>query len=341
MRKSPQHMDSYDYHVPAGRIAVAPASPRDAARLMVVDRDSGRVAEDIFRNLARHLPPRSVIVLNRTKVVPARLWCRRATGGRVQVLYLRHDGRFWYALVNRPLRTGEQLGGEGYALTVVRNDDGIWKLRPSFPLSRTYAALDRHGTTPIPPYIKVTPLSERRLRREYQSVFARAAGSVAAPTASLHFTPRLIRSLKRAGHDIRFVTLHVGLGTFAPLTAEQVRAGKLHEERYDIDARTAHALSRSKEADRPVVAVGTTVARTLEAWDTTGKRTGSTDLFIRPGYRWQFVDALITNFHVPKSSLMMLVASLVGRERLLKLYRSALRRGYRFFSFGDGMLILP
>jgi S-adenosylmethionine:tRNA ribosyltransferase-isomerase len=343
MPKTGVKPEDYDYRVPPQLIAQEPAKPRDSARLLIYDRATGRASESMFRSLPEYLPPRSVVVLNRTKVVPARLWCRKASGGKVQVLYVRHDSRYWYALLNRLVKTGESIVGDGFTLTAVSVDNGIWTLRPSFSLSRTLTVLRRSGTTPIPPYIKHSPLTERALRREYQTVFARTSGSVAAPTASLHFTPRLLQALKRAGHEVLFVTLHVGLGTFAPVTAEHLRLGRLHAECYDIDAKTARALSRFKRNGRPIVAVGTTVARALEsASDTRGelrRLRGTTDLFIRPGYRWRFVDALITNFHVPKSSLMMLVASLIGRTRLLSVYRTAIRRGFRLFSFGDGMLI--
>lgn len=343
MQKRTETSKEYDYTVSPGAIAQAPLRPRDAARLLVYDRTTGEVIDDVFRNLAKYLPPKSVVVLNRTKVIPARLWCHRLTGGRVQVLYLRHDARYWYALLNRPLAVGEQLQGKGFTLRVVANHDGVWTLKPSFPCASSHALLLRQGTTPIPPYIKHTPLSERALRTEYQTVFARTQGSVAAPTASLHFTPRLLAALKRAGHSIQYVTLHVGMGTFASLTDVQLASGKLHSEEYAIDARTARALQVAKRAGRPIIAVGTTVARTLEsAADARGilqKCNGATQLFIHSPYRWRFVNHLITNFHVPKSSLMMLVASLVGRERLLALYHRALGMGYRFFSFGDGMLI--
>jgi len=340
MHKEPKILTKYDYRVPETLIAQTPATPRDAARLMVYDRTNGVVRFDVFRNLTTYLPARSVIVLNRTKVIPARLWCRKETGGRVQVFYIRHDSRHIFAMCDRQLAEGSVVSvSPKLRFTVQGREGALYVLRPSFAMSRLMAVLGRYGSTPIPPYIKHSPLSERALRSGYQTVFARTRGSVAAPTASLHFTPRLLAALRKAGHDIRFVTLHVGLGTFAPLTDEQLKSGRLHEERYALDAMTAATLRRARRTKRPIVAVGTTVARTLESWAMTGKRTGSTDIFIREGYRWKFVDALITNFHVPKSSLMMLVASLVGRTKLLSLYRSAIARRMRFFSFGDGMLI--
>jgi S-adenosylmethionine:tRNA ribosyltransferase-isomerase len=344
MKKNLASLRQYAYTFPEECIAQAPASPRDAARLLVFDRKKTTTSLDTFRNLARYLPPKSVIVFNRTKVIPARFWCRKESGGKVQVLYIRHDTQFVYALCNRKLTIGTHILLTPTLRFLVHGRVGTqYILKPSFGMSRMMALLNRYGTTPIPPYIKHSPLSERALRREYQAIFAKTQGSVAAPTASLHFTPRLLASLKKAGHTIFFVTLHVGLGTFAPLTTQQLTRGRLHEECFDIDVRTARALTLAKKSGKPVVAVGTTVARALEsASDAKGrlvKLRGMTDIFIREGYVWRFVDSLITNFHVPKSSLMMLVASLVGRARLLKLYRYALSQRMRFFSFGDGMLI--
>jgi S-adenosylmethionine:tRNA ribosyltransferase-isomerase len=336
-------LDGYDYAYPPELIAQEPAKPRDTARLLVYDRATGRTRYDTFRNLAQHLPPRSVIVLNKTKVIPARVWARKPTGGKVQLFYLRHDRQFWYVLSDHVLADGASVQVGKDTFEVVEKRGSIYAVRPSFTLSRSLAFLSKHGTTPIPPYIKHSPLSERRLRSEYQSVFAKSRGSVAAPTASLHFTPGLLKKLKAAGHTIRYVTLHVGLGTFAPLTPEQLTNGKLHAEHYTIPAATVTAINAAKRSGRPIVAVGTTVARALEsAADGSGtivRRAGETTLFIREGYHFKIIDALITNFHVPRSSLMMLVAALVGRAKLLELYAKAITEKFRLFSFGDGMLI--
>lgn len=333
-------LDHYSYDYAEDLIAQAPVTPRDSARLLVYNRATDRVEFDTFRNLTTYLPPQSVIVLNKTKVIPARLWATKSTGGKVQIFYLSHDRVHIRALSPAPLASGAVLTiAPRLTLTVIVKEGSQYVLKPSFAMPQLMAVLNRYGTTPIPPYIKHTPLDERKLRSEYQSVFAKTAGSVAAPTASLHFTPRLLAQLKKAGHDIRYVTLHVGLGTFAPLTVEQLKAGQLHAEYYSIDEVTAGALEKAKKSGRPIVAVGTTVVRTLESWATTGKRIGETTIFIREGYAWKFVDALITNFHVPRSSLLMLVAAFAGREKLLDLYRRAIALGFRLFSFGDGMLI--
>lgn len=344
MKKSTHILNQYEYQLPDDLIAQSPAFPRDAARLLVYDRAEQTTVLDTFRNLQRYLPSKSVLVLNQTKVIPARLLCTKETGGKVQVFYVGHDKRVLQALCDRKLSIGARVRFDArHTFTVVDYANGKYSLEPSFPLRQVMRLFERHGRTPIPPYIKHSPLSERLLRSQYQTIFAKNKGSVAAPTASLHFTPRLLASLKRAGHSVLFVTLHVGLGTFASVTDEHLIAGTLHEECFEIDSKNARALMIAKKQGRPIVAVGTTVARTLEsAADKHGvlrRLRGTTDIFIRDSYTWKFVDSLITNFHVPKSSLMMLVATLVGRVRLLSLYRFAINNKMRFFSFGDGMLI--
>jgi S-adenosylmethionine:tRNA ribosyltransferase-isomerase len=345
MRKSPEILDKYDFDFPTSAIAKKPAHPRDSARLYVYNRVSGEVVKDTFSALPKLLPPKSIVVFNRTKVVPARLWAKKTTGGRVQIFYLGQDRRLVHALSESKLAPGLVLTvAPGVTFEVVSKEGSEYTLKPSFALSRIHTILERYGTTPIPPYIKDSPLTEKRLRREYQTVFARTRGSVAAPTASLHFTERLLEVLKKAGHDVRYITLHVGLGTFASLTPDNLSSGRLHGEGYSIDRATASALDRAKRAGRTIVAVGTTTTRALEsAVDSRGrlaKLAGKTDLFIRDGYRWKYVDALITNFHVPRSSLLMLVAAFIGdRKKTLALYRQAIKSGFRLFSFGDGMLI--
>jgi S-adenosylmethionine:tRNA ribosyltransferase-isomerase len=338
-------LSDYDYELPRQRIALRPVTPRDQARLLVYSRATQRVRMKHFSDLASVLPARSVIVLNETRVVPARLILTKKTGGRVEILFLRKERGQLVALANKKLRLGEEVGLPGNAghITVTRHEDAYYWLRPSFPMSQLEKVLNKHGVMPLPPYLKDTELSQRALKTEYQSVFARKAGAVAAPTASLHFTSRLLREIEKRGHTIVFVTLHVGLGTFSPLTAEQWKSGKLHAEHFEISTSAWAQLIRAKKAGRPIIAVGTTVARTLESvfgGNTRGRRRGTTQLFIRPGYRFKMVDGLITNFHVPKSSLLMLVAALIGRDKTFELYRTALKKKFRFLSFGDGMLLL-
>lgn len=335
---------AYDYAYPQSAIAQAPAKPRDAARLLVYDRAQDFVAYDSFKNIYRYLPPGAVLVLNRTKVLPARFVGRKTTGGKVEFLFLDKQEKTFDVLANRSLRVGESIQVFGkLTIHVVKKLLKGYRVEPQFAMDQLYGYLMKAGQTPIPPYIKHSPLTEQKLRREYQTVFAEQLGSVAAPTASLHFTTRTLRDLERRGFVLEYVTLHVGLGTFAPLTQVQLSSGRLHKEQYYIDTATAQRLEGYRAKGRPIVAVGTTVVRTLEsAANAKGrlvKLLGAADLFIRPPYRFRFVNALITNFHVPQSSLMMLVATLVGREKLLELYALAIQKKYRLFSFGDGMLI--
>lgn len=338
-------LKAYDYAFPKGLIAKAPASPRDAARLLVYNEKEQLVSWDTFRNLSSYLPARSLLVFNDTKVMPARLLAKKETGGIVQLLYVGHTKHLLYALCEKPLHVGAHIYTHGKAyFTVCGKEEGVYILSYSLPMSYAVRQFFMHGRTPIPPYIKDTPLSEKALRTAYQTVFARYAGSTAAPTASLHFTRRLLKNLTRDGHEICFVTLHVGLGTFASLSTHNLENGVLHKEAYAISKRTEDMIRKAKREGRPVIAVGTTVVRALEsASDANGlvrQSRGETDIFIREGYTFRCVDGMITNFHVPQSSLLMLVAAFIGRNTILKLYRSSIQKHMRLFSFGDGMLLL-
>lgn len=335
----------YDYRFPKSLIALTPAAPRDSARLLIYRRGTRTPEFDTFSNLGQYLPPRSVIVFNRTKVIPARLTMTKPTGGMVRMLYVDHTATTVRMMTDATVPDGMQLTlTASLSVTVLRHEGKYVIVKPSFPLSSLIRILKRHGSTPLPPYLRHSPLSEAQRKSQYQTVFAKTDGSVAAPTASLHVTTSLIARLKRAGHDIRFVTLHVNLGTFAPVTENHLRTGTLHVEHFDIDQKTKEFLNAAKAAGRPIIAVGTTVVRTLESSvrrpGILSQRTGDTSLFIRPGFRFKFINGMITNFHVPRSSLLMLVAAFIGRERLFRLYRTAIARRFRLFSFGDGMLLL-
>lgn len=349
-----RELSKYDYAIKPSQIAAIPAHPRDSARLLVSDASGEQY--DTFLHLDRYLEPGTLLILNDTKVVPARLPCYLATGGKVELLWLsagKSKGTF-EALSPRTLSVGTRLELAGIVLEVLEKRESIYVIRHACSAIRFHSAMMTLGTTPIPPYLKHTTLAERKLRSEYQTIFAKREGSVAAPTASLHFTKRLFAKLKERGVQVAFVTLHVGLGTFAPLTEEQLKSGKLHEEYFEIPPTTARAILKAKKEGRKIIPVGTTALRTLEsAASHLGKSdfpkkglSGKTDLFIREGYRFAVADGLITNFHVPRSSLLMLVAALVsqlrradGRTNILDLYQSALRHDFRFYSFGDGMLI--
>ncbi len=344
----PQSLDDalrlYDYTLPPELIAQAPASPRDSAGLVVYDRATEQATWTCFSAIGNFLPKNAVLVLNETKVIPAKMELTRATGGRVSALAVGTTDMGVRVMANRKLKVGETLLLSQEATFTVLGDEGrYWLLKPSFPVAELQHVLELVGSMPLPPYIKKTPLSPDEQRREYQSVFAKHSGSIAAPTASLHFTDELLASLKAHGIRIAFVTLHVHLGTFAPLTEEQWQSGKLHVEYFSMTEETATMLNTAKKNGDPIVAVGTTSVRTLEsASDEHGKlvlHNGTTDLFIREGYTFNFVDAMITNFHVPQSSLLMLVAAFTGRDAMMKLYKQAIEKKFRFFSFGDAMLI--
>lgn len=334
---------AYDYQFPEALVAQEPARPRDAARLLAFDRATGETTLDTFAHIDEYLPERSVVAFNETKVLPARMTVE-ADGKEVDVLCLKTDGDCLRVLAPRAVQPGMTFAWAGHALECLERDGKEAILRPSFPIASTVPLLEEFGKTPLPPYIEAKHMTEEERRSEYQTVFAKNPGSVAAPTASLHFTPELIERIKAAGHDVVYVTLHVGLGTFAPLTEEQIETRTLHEETYFIDEATADFLNRAKEEGRPIVAVGTTTVRALESaaveGDAITNRYGSTRLFLSPENPPRFVTSIITNFHVPKSSLLMLVAGFVGRNQLMKLYQTAIAEKFRLFSFGDGMLIV-
>lgn len=348
-------VQSYDYRLPKELIAQEPAVPRDAARLLIYDRKTGKTAYDVFANLDKYLPPNAVLVFNETRVVPARLPIIKETGGRALALFVAARRGLVEVLCEKKLSEGSivTVSKTELRFRVKTQKGSIYFLKPFFPIARTVAVLKKYGLTPLPPYIKHSLLTEKERREKYQTVFAREGISVAAPTASLHFTARLMRKLRNRGIALKFVRLDVGLGTFAPLTAENLATGKLHEEYYKIDRKTADFLNKAKKEGRPIIPVGTTALRTLESAAIIRvnprlhsresaflrKLSGKTRLFVRKGYKFKFVDSLITNFHVPRSSLLMLVAALVGRKKILELYKKAIRRKFRLFSFGDGMLI--
>lgn len=337
-------LEVYDYDLPESFIAQVPASPRDSAKLLTFDRQTKQTNIDTFKNLVKYLPKNSVLVFNKTKVIPARLSAKKPTGGVVEILFLAKEEDNIRVLANKKLEENLILTvNKNIFFTVVKKNENEYILKPSFKITELLKILDTYGTTPIPPYIKHTALNETKLRTEYQTVFARDEGSVAAPTASLHFTNNLLDEIKKAGHKIYYVTLHVNLGTFAKLTEKHVVEKRLHSEYYEIDPDTLEKLNKDKANKKNIVAVGTTVVRALESSsDKTGQLkniSATTDLFITEDTPLKFVNSVITNFHVPKSSLLMLIASFTGRKQLFELYKMAQENNFRFFSFGDGMLI--
>jgi S-adenosylmethionine:tRNA ribosyltransferase-isomerase len=333
----------FDFGLPDDRIALRPTERRDAARLMCLDRRTGAVAHKTFSDLPDLLSPGDLLVLNDTRVFPARIHgTKPRTGGRVELLFIEEEAPgTWRAMARGNLKGGDAVALDGDLDTVVQGApaDGFVTLRVAGDLA---GHLERHGKVPLPPYIR-RPDDERD-RSDYQTVFARETGSVAAPTAGLHVSEDTLKALEARGIRTASLTLHVGPGTFLPLRAERLEDHRMHAERYTIPQETADAAAATKTAGGRVVACGTTVTRALEsATDADGSPRaggGSTDLFIRPGHRFRVVDGLVTNFHLPRSTLLVLVAAFAGRERVLAAYAEAVRAGYRFFSYGDAMVVL-
>lgn len=344
----------FDYELPKELIAQKPVEPRDASRLMVVDRRTGEIFHRRFRDLGEYLRAGDLLVFNETRVIPARLLGHKVpTGGRVELLLLKkRDEHTWEALVGgKRVRPGTRLrfadGGDLTLDAEVVEEVGesgrvVRFARPVEPL------LDRLGIVPLPPYIH-EPLEDPE---RYQTIYARVAGSVAAPTAGLHFTPELLLRLREMGVEFAFLTLDIGLDTFRPVTEEEVEDHPMHTEFCRLPPETAQAVNQAHLEGRRVIAVGTTVVRVLESaaracrggeacpFARVAAFEGPTDLFIYPGYQFRAVDALITNFHLPRSTLLMLVSAFAGRDLILRAYRQAVEMRYRFFSFGDAMLIL-
>ena len=324
--------DELGYELPEELIAQRPAVPRDSSRLMVVDACTGGISHHAFHDLPEFLRPGDALVLNETKVLPARLAARRPGGGAAELLFLGEIGDGAWEVLARPsrrLKPGMQLAVDGDALRLLEPlGDGRWAVAAK----NVPELLDRHGRMPLPPYIEATPEAEG----EYQTVYARVPGSAAAPTAGLHFTERVLDGVARAGGKVEKITLHVGTGTFSPVRTETLSDHPMHPERYSVPEETARVVG---EAER-VFAVGTTAARTLESWAASGEREGETDLFVYPGYRWRVVDALLTNFHLPHSTLLAMVMAFAGKELVREAYETAVRERYRFYSFGDAMLLL-
>ncbi len=365
----------FDYSLPASSIAQTPLEPRDSSRLLILERGTWNVEHRLFRDIGDYLRPGDLLVLNRTRVIPARIFARKPTGGRVELLLLRRrDLSTWEALVGgKGLRVGSVVQVESDDSSRRGAKSGDFALREDLALRGDFALraeiieilngserlirfaepiepyFPKVGHVPLPPYIH----EELKDPERYQTVYAREPGSAAAPTAGLHFTPRLLDELQGKGVRIAYVTLHVGLDTFAPVTEENPEQHKIHTEWCELPPETADAINQTKQTGGRVIAVGTTSVRTLEtaanhqlptlapgASAGVTNYSGPTSLYILPGCQFKLVNALITNFHLPKSTLLMLVSAFAGREKILETYQVAIREGYRFYSFGDAMLIL-
>lgn len=350
--------EEYAYDLPPELIARTPAEPRDSARLFVYDVAHDRVSFDTFANVARYLPSNAFLVLNKTKVVPSRVEVKKETGGKAELLLLVNElqpgDTQIKTLSDRRLRIGQKLFLTPELWFTVRGqDEKVFLLETNFPIADLTTVLHEHGKTPIPKYIGAEGMSEHELRQKYQTIFAQESGSVAAPTASLHFTPEVFERLESAEIPHTFVRLHVGLGTFAPIGEENLQSKKLFTEYCEVPPETAAHIAHYKKSGRRLLAVGTTTVRTLESAARSAKNKGAdefpafkggTDIFIFPPFTFKAVEGLITNFHLPESSLMMLVdAFLLSRgaqRRLRDLYKIAIAEKFRFYSFGDAMLIV-
>lgn len=332
------------YELPPELIAQTPVEPRDSSRLLVYDRAADKVEHRIFHDICDYLKSGDVLVVNNTRVLPARLFAQTENGGAVEVLLLKRlKSDEWEVLVKpgkkcragRKLKINDELSLE--ILSVTESGERVVKF---FYDGVFEEILERAGTMPLPPYIK----EKLKDKNRYQTVYAKTDGSAAAPTAGLHFTPELMKKIKAMGVEVVEVLLHVGLGTFRPVKEDVITDHKMHSEYFEVSEEAAAAVNKAKAEGRRVIAVGTTSVRTLEsASSEDGKlhaMRGNTEIFIYPPYKFKCVDALITNFHLPESTLIMLVAALTGREKILELYKLAVEERYRFFSFGDAMLVL-
>jgi S-adenosylmethionine:tRNA ribosyltransferase-isomerase len=342
---APMHLSEFDYNLPESAIATAPAVPRDHSRLMAIDRRTGVRAHRHFYEIGEFLRPGDLLVLNNTRVVPARLFGHDTQGRRFEVFLTRRiasEPPRWQCLVRPGKRVNpgpvRLVFSDGTIAAVRRTGEREYEVAfPGIAGERFEEWLSRTGTLPLPPYIKRAAATSDRA--DYQTVYARIAGSVAAPTAGLHFTGELLDSIRQAGIETAELTLTIGYGTFSPIRTEAIDDHTMHEEEYAIDEAVMERLHAAKREGRRVIAVGTTALRALESIPDYGSR-GSTRLFIRPGFAFRFTDGLITNFHLPKSSLFILVASFLGLERTRECYREAVEKKYRFFSYGDAMVIL-
>ena len=333
------------YDLPEELIAQTPAEPRDSSRLLIYHRQDETVEHKIFRDIIDYLNPGDALVVNDTRVIPARLYGKKqGTGREVEFLLLNRLSKDTWEAIMRPgkkLRIGDRVdfAEDLQAEILEKKEDGVTRVKFYFE-GLFEPLLERYGNMPLPPYITKRPEDRQR----YQTVYAKENGSAAAPTAGLHFTPELMEKIRQKGIDIIPVLLHVGLGTFRPVKVDNVENHKMHSEYYSVSADSARRINETRKRGGRIIAVGTTSVRTLESVaDEEGcikEQSGNTEIFIYPGYRFKCVDALITNFHLPESTLLMLISAFMGKEQALGLYRLAVQERYRFFSFGDAMLII-
>lgn len=334
----------FDYNLPPELIAQKSVQPRDSSKLMILDRQTGAIEHKIFRDIVNYLKPGDLLVMNDTKVFKARLHVKLpGSEAEAEIFLVRPLQKKSWLVLARPgkkLTTGMEISfGEGLNGTVMtKNEDGTVEIQFNQTPANVIKLANKLGEIPIPPYVSHVPGK----LEDYQTVYAKHTGSVAAPTAGFHFTPALLAQIKKKGIKIKFVTLHVGLGTFQPIKSENIEEHNIHSEWAEIPADTSAAIRKAKKSGGRVIAVGTTTVRTLEGFSETksaGKKSGWINIFIKPGYKFRVVDAIITNFHLPKSSLLVLVAAFAGHDNILRAYETAIVQKYRFYSFGDAMFI--
>lgn len=341
-------LETYSYNLPSGLIAQFPAEPRDSSRLLVVNKQTGEIEDKVFYQVVDYLEAGDTLVINQTRVIPARLYGFKETGAKVEILLLNKKNDSWEALVKpaRRMKTGSRVRFAGHgdieAEVVADLDMDGGRLIKFHHCPDEDQFINTVGQMPLPPYINRAAGADDKQR--YQTVYAREAGSVAAPTAGLHFTEKLLRDIKARGVNVAQITLHVGLGTFRPVSSGDIRKHHMHYEHYQMSAETADLLNETRHRGHKIIAVGTTVVRTLETIYNDGRgftgQAGETDKFIYPGYTFKAVDRMITNFHLPGSTLIMLVSALAGIDNTRAAYQYAVAHRYRFYSYGDAMLII-
>ena len=337
--------DDFDFYLPKELIAQTPLDKRDASKLLVLNKENGNISHKHFGDIIDYLDKGDTLVLNDTKVIPARIiGIKEETGAVIELLLLNEINKGQWECLTKPakrIKEGTVINfGNGLLKAVCTSslDDGIKHYKLIYD-GILYEILDKLGEMPLPPYIH----EKLKDKDRYQTVYAKNIGSAAAPTAGLHFTEELLNKIKNKGINIAYITLHVGLGTFRPVEVSDIKNHKMHSEYYEMNSKTADLLNKTKENGKKIISVGTTTTRTLETimnkYGTFKKCSGNTDIFIYPGYEFKAIDRLITNFHLPKSTLIMLVSALAGKENIMKAYNEAVEKKYRFFSFGDSMFI--
>ena len=338
-------LEKFNYHLPINLIAQKPIRPRDHSRLMILNRKEKSITHDYFYNINKYIEANSVLVANNSKVIPARLKGEKPTKGKVEILLLKKMGNdCWEIILKGKGKMGLKINFNKKLFGILEKQlsEQTWVIKftlLNLPKTKLTEEIYKAGKTPTPPYIK-----RKSNLHEYQTIYAQHPGSSAAPTAGFHFTKKIIQKLKTAGIDMHFVTLHVGLGTFQPVRSKNIENHQMHSERGEIKKSVVQLLNKAKKDEKIIIAVGTTSCRVLEAFSSSihilKTEARSIQTFIYPGYKFKFIDGLITNFHLPKSTLLMLVSAFAGREFIFQAYEEAIKRKYRFYSFGDAMLIL-